>query len=124
MDDKRMTVKKALEMSEAQEQSESFEDKALEQFVRKPEETNLYNKFISVSHFFLLFFLLCVICACSIISSTKGWMEPFVAIPIAFLSMIGIVVLAIDAKKNDEENNKKYKWYSICFIKRCLKGGI
>jgi hypothetical protein len=24
--------------------------------------------------------------------------------------MIGIVILVKDAKKNDEENNKKYKW--------------
>lgn len=117
MDDKRMTVKKALEMPEEefqqmlkeQERSEPFEDKALEQFVKKPEKSNLYDKFISVTHFFLLFFLLCVICSCSIISSTKGWMEPYVAVPIAILSMIGIVILAIDAKKNDERNNKKYK---------------
>lgn len=42
-------------------------------------------------------------------TSTKGSMEPYVAVPIAILSMIGIVMLAIDAKKNDEENNKKYK---------------
>lgn len=117
MDDKRITVKKALEMSEEefqqmleeQERTKPFEDKALEQFVRKPEESNLYDKFISVTHFFLLFFLLCVICSCSIIGSTKGSMEPYVAVPIAILSMIGIVMLAIDAKKNEEENNKKYK---------------
>lgn len=117
MDDKRITAKKALEMSEEefqqmlkeQERSEPFEDEALGQFVRKPEESNLYDKFISVTHFFLLFFLLCVICACSVISATKGWMESYVAAPIAVLSMIGIVILAIDAKKNGEENNKKYK---------------
>lgn len=60
MDDKRITVKKALEMSEEefqqmleeQERTKPFEDKALEQFVRKPEESNLYDKFISVTHFF------------------------------------------------------------------------
>ncbi len=117
MNDKSQTEKIAFEMSEEkfqqmleeQERSETFEDKALEQFVRKPEESNLYDKFISITHFFLLFFLLCVICACSIIGSTKGWMEPYVAVPIAILSMIGIVILAIDAKKNDERNNKKYK---------------
>ena len=119
MNDKRMTEKTAFEMSEEefqqmlkeQERSykETFKDETLEQFVKKPEELNLYDKFISFTHFFLLFFLLCIICAYSIISSTKGWMEPFVSVPIAFLSMIGIVVLAIDTKKNDEENNKKYK---------------
>ncbi len=117
MDDKRMTLKEALEMPEGefqqrleeQERSEPFENKALEQFVRKPEESNLYDKFISVAHFFLLF-LFCVICVCSIISSIKGWMEPYVAVFIVTLSLIGgIVILAIDARKNDEMNNKKYK---------------
>lgn len=75
MNDKSQTEKTAFGMSEEkfqqmleeQERSETFEDKALEQFVRKPEESNLYDKFISITHFFLLFFLLCVICACSII---------------------------------------------------------
>ena len=115
MNDKSKTEKNSFqEMSEKEFQQileeqerlyeEPFVDEALEEFVRKPEELNL---FISVTHFFPLFFLFCVICACSIISGIKGWMEPFVAVPIAFLSMIGIVVLAIDAKKNDEENNKK-----------------
>lgn len=110
MNDKRITVKTALKMSEEeQERSETFEDKALEQFVKKPEESNLYDKIISCMHFFLLFFLFCVICACSIINSTKGWTEPYVAVPIAILSIVGIVILAIDVKKNDERNNKKYK---------------
>lgn len=117
MNDKSKTEKTAFGMLEEefqqmlgeQERSEPFEDKALEQFVRKPKESNLYDTFISITHYFLLFFLLCFICACSIISSTKGWMEPYVAVPIAILSMIGIVILAIDTKKNDERNNKKYK---------------
>lgn len=104
-----MSEEEFQQMLEEQERSEPFKDKALEQFVRKPEESNLYDKFISVTHFFLLFFLLCVICTCSIISSTKGWMESFVVALIAVLSMIGIVMLAIVAKKNDERNNKKYK---------------
>lgn len=102
MNDKSKTKKTAFAMSEEefqqilqeQERSEPFDDKALEKFVRKPKELSLYDKFISVTNFFLLFFLLYVICACSIISSIKGCMEPFVAVPIAFLCMIGIVVLA------------------------------
>lgn len=36
-------------------------------------------------------------------------MEDYVAVPISLLSMIGIVILIKDAKKNDEENNKNYK---------------
>lgn len=119
MNDKRITVKTALEMSkekfqqmlEEQEWSnkETCEDKALEQFVRKPEESNLDDKIISTVNFILLFLLFCVICVFSVISSTKGWMEPYVSAPIAILSMIGIIILAIDAKKNNERNNKKYK---------------
>ena len=106
--------KKALEMSEEEWHqlheevkrldAESLEHKAFEQFIRKPEESNLYDKkFLSNAHFLLLFFLFCMICVCSIISCTKGWIVPFVAIPIAFFSMIGIVILAIDAKKNGEK---------------------
>ncbi len=88
---------------------EPFEDKALEQFVRSPKESNLYYTFISVSHFFLLFFILCIIFSYSVIGCTKGWIEPLAAIPIVFLSITGIVVLATDTKKNNEKNNEKYK---------------
>lgn len=116
MNDKRMTVKTALkegfqQMLEEQErlEKEPFEYKTLEQFVRKPKELNLDDKIISAVNFIFLFFIFCVICALSIISGVKGWMEPYVAIPIANLSMIGVLILAIDSKKNDERNNKKYK---------------
>lgn len=36
-------------------------------------------------------------------------MEAYVSVPIAFLSIIGILILITNVKKNDEENNKKYK---------------
>ena len=70
---------------------------------------------ISSVNFILLLFLFCVMFTVSTISTEKN-------IPIAILSMIGIIILFKDSKRNDEENNKKYKWYSKCFIKRFLKG--
>ena len=106
-----LTEEKFCGIMEEQERlsKESFEDEALEQFVKEPEKSNLYDKVVSTTNFILLFFLFCVICTASVISSLKGAMEDYVAIPIALLSMIGIVILIKDAKKNDEENNKKYK---------------
>lgn len=106
-----LTEEKFCRMMEEQERlsKESFADEALEQFVKGPEKSNLYYKVISTTHFILLFFLFCVIFTVSVISSLKGTMEDYVAVPIALLSMIGIVILIKDAKKNNEENNKKYK---------------
>lgn len=106
-----LTEEKFCGIMEEQERlsKESFEDEALEQFVKEPEKSNLYDKGVSTTNFILLFFLFCVICTDSVISSFKGTMEDYVAVPIALLSMIGIVILIKDAKKNDEENNKKYK---------------
>ena len=107
-----LTEEKFCGIMEEQERlsKESFEDEALEQFVKEPEKSNLYDKVVSTINFILLFFLFCVICTVSVISSLKGAMEDYVAVPIALLSTIGIVVILIkDAKKNDEENNKKYK---------------
>lgn len=106
-----LTEEKFCGIMEEQERlsKESFEDEALEQFVKEPEKSNLYDKVVSTTNFILLFFLFCVICTVSVISSSKGAMEDYVAVPIALLSMIGIVILIKDAKKNDEENNKKYK---------------
>lgn len=115
MNDKSKKEKTAFEMSkeefnqmlEEQERlsKEPHEDKALEQFVRKPEESNLSSKtdkIISSVNFILLFFLFCAIFTASVVSNSKN-------IPIALLSMIGIIILIKDAKRNDEENNKKYK---------------
>ena len=96
-------------MLEEYERNNSFEDPAHEQFVRKPEKSNLLDNVVSKSNSILLFFLFCVICAVSIISGSKGTMEPYVAAPIAVLSMIGIIIIAKDAKKYQDENNKKYK---------------
>lgn len=92
-------------MLEEQERSKPLEDEALEQFVRKPEESNLSikaDKIISSVNFILLFFLLFVMFSVSVVSTTKN-------IPIAILSMIGIIILIKDAKKNENENNKKDK---------------
>lgn len=113
MNDKSKTEKTAFgipkeefqQMLEEQERSKPFEDEALEQFVRKPEESNLSiktDKIISSVNFLLLFFLFCVIFTVSVVSTAKN-------IPIAILSMIGIIILIKDSKRNDEENNKKYK---------------
>lgn len=106
-----LTEKKFCRIMEEQERlsKESFEDEALEKFVKEPEKSNLYDKVVSATNFILLFFLFCVIFAVSVISSSKGEMEFYVAVPIALLSMIGIIILIKDAKKNDNENNKKYK---------------
>ena len=96
-------------MLEEQERNTSFGDPALEQFVRKPEKSNLLDNIVSTTNSILLFILFCIICVVSIISSSKGTMEPYVVAPIAVLSMIGIIILAKDMKKYQDENNKKYK---------------
>lgn len=106
------------QMLEEQKRSKPLEDEALKQFVRKPEESNLSSKkdkIISFVNFILLFSLFCVIFTVSVVSTAKN-------IPIAILSMIDIIILIKDAKKNENENNKKDKWYSKCFIKEFLKG--
>ena len=113
MNDKSKTEKTAFgiskeefqQMLEEQERSNPLEDEALEQFVRKPEESNLSikaDKIISSVNFILLYFLLFVMFTVSVVSTTKN-------IPIAILSMIGIIILIKDAKKNENENNKKDK---------------
>ena len=113
MNDKSKTEKMAFgiskeefqQMLEEQERSNPLEDEALEQFVRKPEESNLSikaDKIISSVNFILLFFLLFVMFTVSVVSTTKN-------IPIAILSMIGIIILIKDAKRNENENNKKDK---------------
>ncbi len=113
MNDKSKTEKTAFgiskeefqQMLEEQKRSKPLEDEALEQFVKKPEESNLsrkLDKIISSVNFILLLFLFCVMFTVSTISTEKN-------IPIAILSMIGIIILFKDSKMNDEENNKKYK---------------
>ena len=113
MNDKSKTEKTAFgiskeefqQMLEEQERSKPLEDEALERFVKKPEESNLSSKrdkIISFVDFILLFFLLFVMFTVSVVSTTKN-------IPIAILSMIGIIILIKDAKKNENENNKKDK---------------
>ena len=116
MNDKSKTEKTAFELSkeefqqmlEKQERSKPLEDEALEQFVKKPKKLNLYDKIISSVDFILLFFLFCVIFIFSIVSNGKTT-KPYVAIPIAILSIIGIILLIKEVKRNDKENNKKYK---------------
>jgi hypothetical protein len=96
-----MTEEKFKDMLNKQERlsKEPYDDKTLEQFVRKPKKLNLYDKIKSVVDFILLFFLFVVICVVSVISSVKGAMEVYVAVPIAFLSIIGIIILVIDTKR-------------------------
>ena len=96
-----MTEEKLKDMLEKQERlsKETYDDNALEQFVRKPKKSNLYNKIKSVVDCILLFFLFIVICVVSVIISVKGAMEVYLAVPIAFLSMVGIIILVIDTRK-------------------------
>ena len=111
MNDKSKTEKTAFgiskeefqQMLEEQKRSKPLEDEALEQFVKKPEDlSRKLDKIISSVNFILLLFLFCVMFTVSTISTEKN-------IPIAILSMIGIIILFKDSKMNDEENNKKYK---------------
>lgn len=98
-----MTEEKFKDMLEKQERlsKELYDDNALEQFVSKPKKSNLYDKIKSVVDFILLFFLFIVICVVSVISCVKGAMEVYVAVPIAFLSMLGIIILVIDTRKEN-----------------------
>ena len=108
MNDKSKTEKTAFgiskeefqQMLEEQKRSKPLEDEALEQFVKKPEESNLSRKLDKIIS--SVNFLFCVMFTVSTISTEKN-------IPIAILSMIGIIILFKDSKRNDEENNKKYK---------------
>ena len=54
-----LTEEKFCGIMEEQERlsKESFEDEALEQFVKEPEKSNLYDKVVSTTNFILLFFL-------------------------------------------------------------------
>lgn len=96
-----MTKEEFYKMLEEQERlsKESFEDKALEQFVKEPEKYNLYDKVISTTNLILLFFLFGIIFIVSVISGFKGTMKAYVVVPIAVFSMIGILILITNAKK-------------------------
>lgn len=98
-----MTKEEFKDMLEKQERlsKEPYDDNALEQFVRKPKKSNLYDKIKSVVDFILLFFLFIVIGVVSVISNVTGTMEVYVAVPIAFLSMVGIIILVIDTRKEN-----------------------
>ena len=98
-----MREEKFKDMLEKQERlsKETYDNSALEQFVRKPKQSNLYYRIKSVVDFILLFFLFIVICVVSVISSVLGTMEVYVAVPIAFLSMVGIIILVIDTRKEN-----------------------
>lgn len=113
------SIKDILEMSPKQFQQwfeeqerlsneEHFEDKALKQFVVEPEESG-NDITISLSSFTLLFIILCAICAITVITGSKGLLNPYVASAIAILSAIGFILLAANAKKHDLKNNMKYK---------------
>lgn len=99
-----MLKEKFQQILEKKEQlnKELCEDKTSEQFIKKSEEANLYDKITPTVEFILLFFLYSVICACSVLSSIKGWMELYVCVPISILSMIGIMILTMDTKKNKD----------------------
>lgn len=100
---------KILEQKRLQENS-SFEDPALEQFVKEPAESDLCDNFkLKPYEFLLLTFLLSIMLSVSIISGNKGEMEIYVAIPIAILSFLGLLILIKRAKEHDEENTKRYK---------------
>ena len=91
-------------------ENSSFEAPALEQFVKEPSESDLCDNFkLKPWQFSLLTFLLLVMLLVSILSGSNEKMENYVAIPIAFLSFLGLLILMICAKEHDEENNKRYK---------------
>lgn len=105
----KITVKKAFnlteeeftEMLEKEERlsEEPFVDKALEQFVRKPKEDNLYvepNYKVSYWAMIILFSIMCII---SFIGGILGSMESYVAFPIVLLCLIGIIISGIALKK-------------------------
>lgn len=101
---------KIMEEVRISENSPPFEDLALKQFVKEPSESDLCNNFkLKPWQFTLLTFLLLIMLLVSILSGSNGGMEIYVAIPIAFLSFLGFLILMICAKEHDEENNKRYK---------------
>lgn len=99
-----MSEEEFREMLEKTQREDSFEDKALEQFVRNPKELSLCDKIKSKVDFALLIFLYGVIFSTSIIGVVNENMEAYSGIPIAILAVIGIYILIKDAKNNKENN--------------------
>lgn len=55
-------------------------------------------------NFITLFLFLCIILSTTIISSTKGWINPYIASIIALFSFLSILILALEAKEHDDES--------------------
>lgn len=102
-----LTEDKFCKMMEQERLSEnsSFENPALEQFVKEPTESlDVPDNFrLKPYEFFLLTFLTLIMLFVSIV----GGMEYYVSIPIAILSLLGFLILVKSAKPHDEENRKK-----------------
>lgn len=62
---------------------------------------------MSFRNFISLFLVLCIICSITIIGSTKGEINPYMASIIALFSFLGILILALEAKKHDDESRKQ-----------------
>ena len=62
---------------------------------------------MSFINFILLFLFLCIICSTTIIGSTKGEMNPYIASIITLFSFLGILILALEAKEHDNESRKQ-----------------
>lgn len=62
---------------------------------------------MSFRNFISLFLFLCIICSTTIIGSTKGEMNPYIASIIALFSFLGILILALEAKEHDDESRKQ-----------------
>lgn len=98
----KITIEKAKNMSTEEfsklvedaerESSEAFEDKALEQFVRKPNEAGLSVEPNYKISYFAMLILFSIIGIVSFIYGILGSMEAYVAFPIAILCLIGIII--------------------------------
>ena len=102
---------KILEQKRSQENS-SFEDPALEQFVKEPteSETDLLLKVQKISVSISCFILFAIMLIFSTIGGLRGSMEQYVAFPISILSLIGLFILIKDVankKKNIKHNSAK-----------------
>lgn len=100
-----MADEKYGKMLEEQERDTSFEDSSLEQFVKKPEESHLCYKVISIINSILLFFLFFVIFATCVKGIVNETIETYVAVPITVLAIVGIIILWKDMMV---KNNKKH----------------
>lgn len=74
---------------------DSFEDKALEKFIKKPNSRTKLKLDL-----FFMFILFTIIFLGSIIGGVRGGMEAYVAFPVAILALIGIIIIVNDVKKD------------------------